>query len=81
MPERRPLFDLKVIEFLRRNGIEEDDAVDDFNAGLESDEAGGLRFRYGRLGVYAYQERVIMGRIDIVVVEAWVRDTSEEGRW
>ena len=79
LPEGKPFFELKVIEFLRRNGIDEGDATEDFNAGLDSDMANGLRFKYGHLGVYAYQERIIMGRMDLVVVAAWLRDAGEEG--
>jgi hypothetical protein len=74
LPEGKPYFEVQVSEMLSRQGIDEDAAVEDFNQGVDAEVPGELYYRYGHVAVYGYQVRVITGRIDLVIVRAWVRE-------
>jgi hypothetical protein len=73
LPEGKPYFVFECVDALARAGITLDEAEADFEEGEDSDvRSGRARYRYGRRAVYLYEETVILGRRDHVVVQVWV---------
>ena len=69
-----PRFTTECADALERAGIDLEDAVADFDAGKDRDETDDVEmFRYGRLGVYLYERRIVFGRRENIVMHVWPR--------
>jgi len=69
-----PLFTDECTRTLEREGIDVQEAIEDFQAGRDHwDEVDREWYRYGQLGVYLYEPRFVFGRRDELVTYVWLR--------